>query len=234
MLYSGLAILVSSLSVAAQDYGYGGGGGSTPTTTASSAAVAAPSAPANDATHFNVNVAPGGAFKFDPNEITAPVNSTVTFWFPNSPIAHSVTQSSFAAPCTYLAASANNTAGFDSALTVAKQFSIVITDASKPIWFHCKQFQHCGMGMVGSINAPQNGTNTFAAFLAAASKIGVSEPQESDTGAISGGFNALATGPPAATASASTPSTPPSSGMKAFVSLGAIVLSGLAAGAALL
>ncbi|KAJ7349475.1 hypothetical protein DFH08DRAFT_145266 [Mycena albidolilacea] len=179
MLFSGLAILVSSLSVAAQDYGgYGGGGGSTPTTTPSSAAVAAPSAPANDATHFNVNVAPGGVFKFDPAEITAPVNSTVTFWFPNTPqVPHSVTQSSFDAPCTHLAASANTSEGFDSGFTVAKQFSIVITDASKPIWFHCKQFQHCGMGMVGSINAPQNGTTTFAAYLAAASKIGLSEPQ---------------------------------------------------------
>jgi hypothetical protein len=55
----------------------------------------------------------------------------VTFFFPNSGIAHSVTQSSFANPCTYLAANGSVSAGFDSGLTQGDQFSITITDDSK-------------------------------------------------------------------------------------------------------
>ena len=34
---------------------------------------------------------------------------------------------------------------------------------------------HCGMGMVGSINAPTSGNNTHDAFVAAAKAIGASE-----------------------------------------------------------
>ena len=45
-----------------------------------------------------------------------------------SGLAHSVTQSSFATPCTYLAASGNTSEGFDSGLQTAVQFSINITD----------------------------------------------------------------------------------------------------------
>ncbi|KAJ6455815.1 hypothetical protein C8R45DRAFT_1111321 [Mycena sanguinolenta] len=215
-----VSILVSSVAVVAQ---YGNPPPSQPTTTA---APAVPSAPANtDPNVISVDVAPNGQFMFNPANFTAPVNATVTFFFPNSPITHSVTQSSFAAPCTYLAASSNTSAGFDSGLTSAKQFTIVITD-DQPIYFHCKQLLHCGMGMVGVINAPANGS--FADFQAAATKIGSSEPTETDTGAVT---NAMASVPPTATA---TVSNTPSSGMKIVVSVGALFLSGLAIGAALL
>ncbi|KAF8212475.1 hypothetical protein K438DRAFT_2010693 [Mycena galopus ATCC 62051] len=220
-----VTILASSLVVVAQ---YGNPAPAGPTSTAPAAA---PSAPPSNATDINVNVSPNGQFMFDPAEIVAPVNATVTFWFPASPTAHSVTQSSFDAPCTFLAATSNNSAGFDSGLTTAKQFTITITNASEPIWFHCKQFTHCGMGMVGSINAPTNGTNTFAAFQAAASKIGLSEPLETDTGAVTGGFNAVATNSPTATGAGAGSA---SSGIKAVASVGALLLGGLAMGAMLL
>jgi len=230
---AGFTILVSSLAVVAQNYG--GPPAPAGTTAATSSTPApAPSAPPSTASDINVNVAPNETFTFSPNQITAPNGTTVTFWFPNNGLTHSVTQSSFTAPCTYLTASANSSAGFDSGLTADKQFTIVITDDSKPIWFHCKQLLHCGMGMVGSINAPANGTNTFAAFQAAASKIGSSEPQESDTGAVTGGFDAIASNAPSATGSGVLPSAPPSSGMRASVSIGAILLAGVAMGAALL
>jgi hypothetical protein len=39
---------------------------------------------------------------------------------------HSVTQSAFANPCVYLAASDGNPAGFDSGLQSGKQFSLII------------------------------------------------------------------------------------------------------------
>ncbi|KAJ7273481.1 hypothetical protein B0H12DRAFT_1228341 [Mycena haematopus] len=225
-----VTIFVSSVAVVAQ---YGAPPPSTPTTTTAAPVVVPSAPPSTDPNVINVNVAPGGQFIFDPANITAPVNASVTFFFPNSAISHSVTQSSFAAPCTYLTASTNNTAGFDSGLTLAKQFTIVITD-DQPIWFHCKQVTHCGMGMVGAINAPTNGTNTFAAFQAAASKIGLAEPQETDTGAVTGGFNAIASSAPSATASGASTPPPPSSGMKSVVSVGALLLGGLAIGAALL
>ncbi|KAJ7476241.1 Cupredoxin [Mycena latifolia] len=191
MLFNvGVAILFSTL--AAAQYG-----NPPPTTTASGPPV--PSAPADTPGHINVNVAAGGGFIFSPANLTASNGTSVTFWFPNTGIDHSVTQSSFAKPCTYLAASANNSAGFDSGLTNSKQFTIIITDDTKPIWFHCKQITHCGMGMVGSINAKENSPNSFAAFKAAALKIGSSEVVEIDNGPVTGGFDAVASVGPTAT-----------------------------------
>jgi hypothetical protein len=87
----------------------------------------------------------------------------------SSPVSHSVTQSSFADPCTHLAAANGSGPGFDSGLQKTVQFTIKITDDSKredrlafarqfssltlpfflAIWFHCKQGTHCGQGMVG-------------------------------------------------------------------------------------
>jgi len=53
--------------------------------------------------------------------------------------------------------------------------------------------------MVGSINAPLNGTNTFDAFQAAAVQIGANEVTIPDNGFVSGGVGAIATASPAAT-----------------------------------
>ncbi|KAI0003246.1 hypothetical protein BJV74DRAFT_764694 [Russula compacta] len=134
---------------------------------------------------------------------------------------HSVTQSSFADPCTYLAASGGNSAGFDSGLQTGKQFSIKITNDQEPIWFFCKNSIHCGLGMVGSINAPSTG-NTYATFLAAAKAIGSSEPSVSDSGPVTGGVGAVATGTPSPTtatsSSSSTTSKPSSSGSSSSAS----------------
>jgi len=166
-----------------------------------SAAHAVPSAPADTAGFVNVAVGFQGKFVFNPANTSAPVGTIVTFYFPSG-IAHSVTQSSFAAPCTYLAASGNTSAGFDSGLQTAVQFSINITD-DQPIWFHCKQVKHCGLGMVGSINAPAIG-NTFAAFQSAALALGSSEQTETDNGPVTGGVHGVATAKPANTASAAS------------------------------
>ncbi|KAF8061473.1 hypothetical protein FPV67DRAFT_1422875 [Lyophyllum atratum] len=186
------AALVASLlpALAAAQYG-----APDPTPTSSNA-VPVPSAPADTDGHMNVDVAFQSQFVFHPNNFTAKNGTLVTFWFPNTGLDHSVTQSSFNAPCTYLAATDNTTAGFDSGLQSAKSFSINITDDTKPIWFHCKQIAHCGMGMVGSINAPTSG-NTFDNFMAAAQKIGSSEVTEADKGPVTGGVNGIATAAPA-------------------------------------
>jgi len=220
-----LTLLSAPLFVVAQ-YGYGDSGGAT-TTASASAPAAVPSAPANTAGNINIDVAFQGKFIFNPSNVTATNGTKVTFFFPNSPISHSVTQSSFAAPCTYLAAANGAPGGFDSGLQGGKQFTITITDDTKPIWYHCKQVGHCGMGMVGSINAPSSG-NTFDAFKAAALAIGSSEVAEPDSGFVGGGVNAQAANAPAATfaaAAAGASSTQPSSAMRFTVGAGAALIA---------
>ncbi|KZS98945.1 hypothetical protein SISNIDRAFT_447770 [Sistotremastrum niveocremeum HHB9708] len=210
------ALLLPAFVAASPQYGYAppsgpsdsSSGGSTPATT-SSAPVPTPSL----ANQQIIQVFPGGNFTFTPQSITANENDTITFVFPPGPITHSVTQSNFASPCNLLNENNTSTAqvGFDSGLTSGSEFSIVITNASQPIWFHCKQFgppSHCGSGMVGAINAPTNGTNTFSAFLAAASAEGANFPLDSATGGLVGlGATATASAGPIPTGSSSSSSS---------------------------
>jgi len=227
MLFAAVVTIALS-TLAAGQAGYGGGPAPA-TSTSGPTAAPVPSAPANSAGHVNINVAPGGALMFSPANVTASNGTSVTFWFPSG-IMHSVTQSSFASPCTYLAATSNTSAGFDSGLTAGTQFTIIITDDTKPIWFHCKQVTHCGAsGMVGSINAPTNGTNTFEAFQAAAKGVGSAEATESGTVIVTGGVNAVASAGPSNTGSGAAPAaTSPSSGAKIGISVGAILLGAAA------
>ncbi|KAK7043696.1 hypothetical protein VNI00_008307 [Paramarasmius palmivorus] len=183
----------------AQYGGYGGGGGS-PTNNAPSV----PSAPPSTDGHVNVDVFFNGNFAFNPPSVTATNGTLVTFYFPGGSFPHSVTQSSFASPCAHLEAdtTAGTPAGFDSGLVNAVQFTINITDDTQPIWFHCKFPLHCGMGMVGSINAPTTGDNTFEAFQAAAMNIGNSEQTEPDNGFVMGGVNGVAVSAPSSSGAA--------------------------------
>jgi len=160
----------------------------------------------------NIEVAFDETFVFNPANVTAPNGTVVTFFFPAAGLSHSATQSSFAEPCTYLAAnsSTGSSGGFDSGLQQGVQFSITIENDQEPIWFHCKQVDHCGMGMVGSINAPTTG-NTFAAFQAAAQAIGSNEVTETDNGPVTGGVNAVASATPANTVSAAAAASSSSS-----------------------
>ncbi|KIM83727.1 hypothetical protein PILCRDRAFT_88071 [Piloderma croceum F 1598] len=52
------------------------------------------------------------------------------------------------------------------------EWNLTITDDTKPIWYYCKQLglmPHCtAAGMVGAINAPTSGSETFTAFQQAA------------------------------------------------------------------
>lgn len=96
--------------------------------------------------------------------------------------------------------------------------------------------------MVGSINPPQNGTNTHDAFVAAAKAIGGNEVtvsilkillvgyrcqtltfniQESDSGTpVLTGLHAVATGPPVAAAAPSGSAASPSGAMKTVAKAG--------------
>jgi len=205
----------------------------------SSAAAVVQSAPADTPGHLNVNVFFNGNLVFNPANLTAPVGTLVTFYFPNAGMNHSVTQSTFGAPCTYLAANASTGAppGFDSDLTEATTFTLNITDTN-PIWYYCKHPAHCGMGMVGSINPPTAG-NTFQKFQAAAFAVGAGEKITPDSGVVIGGVDASATGPPvpdvtspssSGSGSSSSPSSSPTSGaIKVPTSIGFAVFAAVLA-----
>ncbi|KAF8589936.1 Cupredoxin [Ramaria rubella] len=197
------ALAVPAL-VAAQVYGPAPG----PATTSSSSSAPAPTPSAAPGQQF-VTVSPNLAFAFSPNNLTAAVNDTITFLFPTSGgFEHSVTQSSFAAPCTPL------DGGFNSALQPnGWEFTITITNASAPIWFFCQQtnpVKHCGMGMVGGINI-QPGPNSIEAFVAAASSIGNNEAAQTVTAQVLTGAGATAAAP-ASTSIAPAPTTSQPSG----------------------
>jgi len=222
MLTKSAALLLLPALAAAQ-YGYAPPDSSAPSPTAA-AAVTIPSAPANTQGHINIDVGFQGKFVFNPPNVNASVGDQVTFYFPGS-VAHSVTQSSFAAPCTYLVANAstNSSAGFDSGLVTASTFTINITD-TQPIWFHCKQVTHCGLGMVGSINAPATG-NTFTNFQAAAMNLGSSAPTETDHGAVTGGVHGIAFATPSSDTGAAAGPTKASSATKVVGSACVALLS---------
>ncbi|ODN75431.1 hypothetical protein, variant [Cryptococcus amylolentus CBS 6039] len=98
---------------------------------------------------------------FTPSELTAAVGDTVEFQFVGGN--HTVTQSTFANPCT--------NSGFKSGFVKGNasnptSFTISINDTT-PLWMYCGQTGHCEAGMVMSINAPST-DKTFAAFQAAA------------------------------------------------------------------
>ncbi|KAF4615247.1 hypothetical protein D9613_002762 [Agrocybe pediades] len=192
------------------------------TSPTSSSAATVPTAPPGNSTNINVNVAPGGQLVFQPSNFNAPVGAVVTFFFPAA-LAHSVTQSTFANPCTHLEATSNSSAGFDSDLVTTSTFTITIND-TEPIWFHCKQAQHCGQGMVGSINAPSTGDQTFDNFKAAAAKLGSNAPLESTTGAVTGGVHGIATAAPSSDVGGGS-STKPSSATRVAASAGLALLS---------
>ncbi|KAJ7689155.1 hypothetical protein B0H17DRAFT_643098 [Mycena rosella] len=116
-----------------------------------------------------VKVGENGGLTFDPTNVVAAVGDTVAFEFLAKN--HTVTQSTFAAPCTKMT---TPVAGIDSGFqlvaanaTQIPEWSFTVNNASSPIWLFCAQVGHCGKGMVFSVNAPATG-KTFEAFQAAA------------------------------------------------------------------
>ncbi|KAF9558441.1 hypothetical protein CPC08DRAFT_639023, partial [Agrocybe pediades] len=114
-----------------------------------------------------IEVGPDGSLIYNPASIQANVGDTVTFEFKAKN--HTVTQSSFANPCSHLTlpdGSLGFASGFkpvDAGATEFPTFQIKINDTT-PIWGYCGQTGHCGQGMVFAINAVESGPNNFAAF----------------------------------------------------------------------
>jgi len=116
---------------------------------------------------FIIAVGENQGLTFDPPSINASVGDTVAFQFKAKN--HSVTQSSFAAPCTK--------SGVDSGFfpvaanaTVIPQWSFTLNNASTPLWFYCAQTGHCAKGMVFAVNP--TATKSFEAFQANANATG--------------------------------------------------------------
>lgn len=176
--------------------------------------------------NINVVVSPGGALAYNPSNFTASNGTSVTFVFAQS-VAHSVTQSTFENPCTYLAAGNGSSGGFDSGIQAAKEWTITITNDQEPIWFYCKSTQHCTRGMVGAINAPTSGPNSADAFLGAAMALGTNEVTQSDNGPVTGGVNAVATSTPTAASGSSASSSSASPSSSKSSDAGRLVASGV-------
>lgn len=133
----------------------------------------------------------GGIQTFSPSNITAQPGDTLTFEFHQKN--HTATQSSFAAPCKPLAQTSNTGAvGFDSGFmfvadnaTTFPTYTIQVNDTA-PIWVYCAQQNHCGNGMVFSVNAIESGPNSFEAFQAKAKTLnGTKDASSSATPALS-------------------------------------------------
>ncbi|KAJ6532379.1 Cupredoxin, partial [Mycena capillaripes] len=105
---------------------------------------------------------------FSPSNVTAKVGDTIAFQFQSKN--HSLTQSTFAAPCTKNGPVDSSFQFVPAGSTQLPQFSFNVTDTT-PLWFFCAQtnpVSHCGQGMVFSVNADPNSAKSHAAFQALA------------------------------------------------------------------
>ncbi|KAF8866389.1 hypothetical protein BDZ45DRAFT_667675 [Acephala macrosclerotiorum] len=125
------------------------------------------------ATH-NVVVGANGDLLFGPNQVTAAIGDIIHFDFNSTN--HTVTQSSFNAPCSPLAGGFNT--GFNQ-VNKLNHTGVIFRDfevkVDTPIWFYCAQTvktSHCHKGMVLGVN-PQG---KFPAFLSMATQTATTMP----------------------------------------------------------
>lgn len=119
-----------------------------------------------------------GSLAFSPEAISAQQGDQVVFHF--YPKNHTVTQSSFAGPCSLKDGGFNS--GFMPVAANATSFptyTITVND-TQPVWVYCAQAantaaSHCGAGMVFAVNCGANGSpNSFSNFKNSALQIGAS------------------------------------------------------------
>ena len=143
----------------------------------------------------------GGGLNFNPTTIQADVDDLIIFQFVAK--THSVTQSTFAAPCV------KSPEGIDSGVKTVTEGAASIeqwgfkVQSTDPLWFYCQVGQHCQNGMVFSVNPTAE--KTHEAFLAAAQAGGGAGNSTSPSGsaAPSGGSTPSGGAEPPAIPSAS-------------------------------
>ncbi|KAM3442565.1 hypothetical protein NHJ13734_002340 [Beauveria thailandica] len=127
------------------------------TTTASESETT--TAPAAGASH-TVKVGGPSGLVYDPDQVHARVGDSVIFEFLSQN--HTVTQSSFDAPCNALEG------GMDSGFLANPNNTVIPPPqvamrvmVTTPLWFYCRQMGHCGKGMTFSINPTANKTQAL-------------------------------------------------------------------------
>ncbi|EJT69384.1 hypothetical protein GGTG_13003 [Gaeumannomyces tritici R3-111a-1] len=197
--------------------GGGGGGGTAPPPAATppappteGGAVAPPppaaAPPGAQATH-QVTVGGPKGLSFEPQELKAAIGDMVVFTFLSQN--HTATQSAFDTPCDPLAGgmdsgfqtNANNT--MNPPPQVAMQVMV-----ETPLWFFCRQGNHCGNGMVFSINPTAAKTHANFQSLAIKQK-GKGKNTAITGGAAAPGAGAAAPPPAAAPAAGAGSALPP-------------------------
>ncbi|KAG4434165.1 hypothetical protein IFR05_010357 [Cadophora sp. M221] len=131
-----------------------------------------------------------GSLAYYPNNIKAEVGDMVQFQF--APNNHTVTQSTFDAPCQPIAANSNVTgiySGFmpvSASSTTTPTYTIMVK-AKTPMWLYCSQGKHCqnGMTMVINENTAANATRSLSEYQALAAKSTVNLPGTAVTGGSS-------------------------------------------------
>ncbi|KIY71235.1 Cupredoxin [Cylindrobasidium torrendii FP15055 ss-10] len=160
---------------------------------------------------------------FTPNSVTAAVGDTINFEF--YPKNHTLTQSTFANPCTAMDGGVDS--GFVPVTADATEhpvWSLTVQNASAPLWFYCAQGPHCKMGMVFAINPTEE--KSIDKFVEAAKA-----SEGAAAGGASGG-SASASAPAAgSTTGASTGATSGSTGSSGSSGSGAGSTTGSTAGA---
>ncbi|MCJ1395520.1 hypothetical protein MMC18_008406 [Xylographa bjoerkii] len=118
---------------------------------------------ANSTTH-DVTVGANSQLVFSPNIITAAIGDKVNFHFFSKN--HSVSQSTFGAPCVPSSSFAIFSGFQPTSSESTDVFTITVND-TKPTWIYCAQGNHCESGMAMVINQPAS-PNTLANYLIAA------------------------------------------------------------------
>lgn len=113
-----------------------------------------------------------GSLVYSPNNVVAAVGDMVQFQF--GPANHTVTQSTFDAPCTPIKTVAGIFSGFmpvKATDTEIPTYSILVNNTT-PIWLYCSQAKHCQKGMVMVINenVAANASRSLAGYASLASQ----------------------------------------------------------------
>jgi len=165
---------------------------------------------ATGATH-SVTVGGPQGLAFNPPQLAATPGDTVIFTFLSQN--HTATQSAFETPCDPLAGGMDS--GFQSnpnnTVNPPPQVAMQVM-VGTPLWFYCRQNNHCGKGMTFSINPTAEKTHAMFQALA------IQQRGNGGGSAITGGQPAAAPGAPPAAA-------PPAGSPPAAVAPGAPVAS---------
>jgi len=179
------------------------------------------------AANFTVQVGASSQLAFSPTNVTAAVGDTISFVFNSKN--HTVTQSTFTAPCQPMSGGVDS--GFQpvaAGATNVPSFTITV-NATTPLWFFCHQTGHCEQGMVFAVNPTANKSfETFQATAKASSADGTPPSSSNSTGS---GSSSSSTGSATGSAPSSTSSSKSNGAVAASARAGGLLaMAGFVAG----